>query len=538
MRKFLAVAAVAALAVAVAVPAMALDFKFGGEYRVRFYDGPNVGFGEPAFSVTPNAYLGSPTANPTALPSNPRGVQLRVRPRFDVSDDNGNITATLRLEIGDIEWGNGGGAACVTNAPQQCENTQLNGNNRVGNGAGGGLGADGVNVETKWAYIDAAFPFGVPLRVRAGLQPWYLPKGIIVDDDAIGLRLYGTSSIVSYEFDWFRAQGGPVTASGSIPGIQCVLPTGQIALFSSAATCTAAGGVAGAGISVASAQATSALYDNNNDFIEGKADFAFAKWLNAGIYGVWGRNAATAGGGIGGGPVHYSQWYGLTAAGDVDFLKYDFDAIWGRANAVAADGQDARGYVIDTSVHVPIGPVVWNVAFSYATGDKQDGGKHEIMPWVSPSWNGPGNGVVSEMIGSGGVFDAVEYTQDYAGGLITLGTSLEYRPVKALWLRAAYTYARFTQSESNCGFVVTNIPGHCYGPVYTTMGANSIPAATYAAAGLSTPGGPNTSFGNEINLRADWDVWTGFKVMGELGWLIPSSGKTAGEYVLQLLYNF
>ena len=537
MRKFLAVAAVAALAVAVAVPAMALDFKFGGEYRVRFYDGPNLGFSDSGFTVTPNGYLGSPTAAPTNIPSNPRGVQLRVRPRFDVSDDNGNITATLRLEIGDIEWGNGGGAACVTNAPGQCENTQGNGNNRVGNGSGGGLGADGVNVETKWAYIDAAFPFGVPLRVRAGLQPWYLPKGIIVDDDAIGVRLYGTTGIVSYDFDWFRAQGGPATSTGSI-GIVCTLPTGLVTIATTAAACTAAGGTAGTAVSVASAQATSALYDNNNDFIQAKADFAFAKWLNAGIYGVWGRNAATSGGGIGGGLVHYSQWYGLTAAGDLDFLKYDFDAVWGRSNAVAADGQDARGYVIDTSVHVPIGPIVWNVALSYASGDKQDGGKHEIMPWISPSWNGAGNGVISEMIDSGGVFDAVEYTQDYAGGLATIGTSVEYRPVKALWLRAAYTYARFTQSESNCGYVTSATPGYCYGPVYTGMGANNLPSTAFTNIGLSTPGGPKTSFGNEINLRADWDVWTGFKVMGEVGWLIPSTGSTAAEYVLQLLYNF
>ena len=39
MRKFLVAVAIVGLALLVAAPAMALDFKFGAEYRVRFYDG-------------------------------------------------------------------------------------------------------------------------------------------------------------------------------------------------------------------------------------------------------------------------------------------------------------------------------------------------------------------------------------------------------------------------------------------------------------------------------------------------------------------
>jgi hypothetical protein len=455
-----------------------------------------------------------------------------------VSDDNGNITATLRLEIGDIEFGNGGGAACATDRPGDCQTTQLNGNNRVGNGSGGSLGADGINVETKWAYIDFAMPFGVPLRVRAGLQPWYLPKGILVDDDAIAVRAYGTSGPISYDLSWWRAQGGPAVTGGS-GGVACTLPTGLIVIATTSASCTAAGGTVTGAFANAGQTVTSNLYDNNNDFYQLKFDGAFAKAFNAGVYMVLARRAGTApppGSFVGGGTVHYAQFYGLTTAGDLDFLKYDLDAVWGRANAVAGDGQDARGWTVDTSVHVPIGPVVWNVAFSYATGDKQDGGKHETMPWISPGWNGAGNGVISEMIGSGGVFDAVEYTQDFPGGLITLGTSVEYRPVKALWLRVGYTYARFTQSEANCGYIKTNISGYCYGPTYTKIGATNIASSAYPDG--AAPQGPKTSFGQEINFRADWDLWTGFKIMGEAGWLIPSTGKTAGEYVLQLLYNF
>jgi hypothetical protein len=44
--------------------------------------------------------------------------------------------------------------------------------------------------------------------------------------------------------------------------------------------------------------------------------------------------------------------------------------------------------------------------------------------------------------------------------------------------------------------------------------------------------------GHEFSFRADYDLWTGFKVQGAVGWLIPVHGTTASEYILQLLYNF
>jgi hypothetical protein len=46
------------------------------------------------------------------------------------------------------------------------------------------------------------------------------------------------------------------------------------------------------------------------------------------------------------------------------------------------------------------------------------------------------------------------------------------------------------------------------------------------------------TLGSEISFRADYDVWTNFKIQGVVGWLIPSEGDTAAEYVLQLYYNF
>ncbi len=66
---------------------------------------------------------------------------------------------------------------------------------------------------------------------------------------------------------------------------------------------------------------------------------------------------------------------------------------------------------------------------------------------------------------------------------------------------------------------------------------------TTDAAGNTISGGQGgiagkSSLGQEISFRADYDLWTNFKVQGAAGWLIPSSGSTVGEYVLQFLYSF
>ncbi len=477
MRKFLWVVAVGTLVLALAVPAMALDFKFGSEYRVRFYTAVGLNFVDTSGS-------------------NPRGAQIRIRPLFDVKDDNGNIQGLLRLEIGDIEFGNGGGA---TGAPTNAGGASGvgSGTARVGNGAGGALGNDGVNVETKWAWIDAAFPFGVPLRVRAGLQPWYLPKGILMDDDVAGVRFYGSAKPVSYDLGWYRLNGGPNLNPGTPPA------------GSSGAT------------------ATSNTFDNNYDFYTARVDVAIAEAFNPGIYYIYGRNAST-GVTAGGGSPADSNYLGFTATGKIDTVSYDFDFVWGSAEcgpagtypSVAAcqvgAGDSVKGYMLDASVHVPIGPVTLNLAGSIASGDKRDGGDSEAFPSISPSWNGPGG--LLQIIGSGGLFDAVEYTQDAPTNLWVVALTADYRPVKELLLTAGAGWAGFVETKGNCATVT--IPATaCAGPSYAKLAGHS-------------------TLGLEVFLVSQWDIWTGFKLQGEIGFLVPPAGVTAQEYVLQMLYNF
>lgn len=503
MRKFLMVVAVGALALLVAAPAMAVDFKFGAEYRVRFYDFANAGF---------NNVQGT----------NPRGVQLRIRPRFDASDDNGNITATWRAEYGDTQWGGGGGAngnpVGIDRFGSNFSYSLAPSSNRVGNGAGGAAGADGVALETKWGYIDFAMPFGVPLRVRAGIQPWYLTKGLVTDDDYSGVRMYGSIKPVSYEAWWFRA--------------------------------------ARAGFTGANPANFSTTKDNAADFYGGKLDIAVAKAFNPYIYYIYGDNRANCTGdtagtfnnalagcaaALGNDRVRPQHYVGLGFVGDLGFMSYDLDWVYGYAKGgpngtlVNAFGEvvNVKGWVLDGGVHVPIGPVRINFVGSYATGDNQrKANKSSAFPGgPGPSWSGPSQvaGGAYELIGEGGRFDVITSTQQANTNLWTIGASVEYNPVKALTLRAHYLFAGFAKKDGNCARFV---PGsvQCFGNVY--QGKDYNPAT--GRGGIAD----KSTLGQELGLLAEYTMWTGFKVQGFTGWLIPSSGDTEGKYILQLLYNF
>jgi hypothetical protein len=510
MRKLLWVVAVVALVLTVAAPAMAVDFKFGAEYRVRFYDYVNF----PNFDDSNTLSRG-----------NPRGVQIRVRPRFDVSDDNGNIQATLRLEFGDTEFGGGGGAngsamangAAISLAPR---------GNRTGNGAGGSIGADGVSIETKWAYLDFAMPWGVPLRIRAGVQPWYLPKGLVIDDDAAGVRAYGTVKPVSYEAFWYRANRGPATTAAPASGT-----IGQPGFDNTR--------------------------DNAADYYGGRVDVAIAPFINPGAYFVYGDIRANCLPNAGAGNTQFTagpcttdrvrgQWFaGATVTGTIGIVSYDLDFVYGHAKGgttgslvpngsinfttggAALSPVTVKGWALDGGVHIPVGPFKFNILGAYATGDKQDGGDSEAFPLgPGPSWSGAGGQY--ELIGEGGTFDVVSLQQGITNTWMA-GLTVEYVPVKALWIKLAYGYAGFARNSGNCANVVAGSTS-CYGNVYIGKPTDSFSNLFGGSA--------SSGIGHEAHVRADYTIWTGFKVQGMAGWIFTNAGDNAGKYILQLYYNF
>ena len=480
MRKFLWVVAVGALVLALAAPAMALDFKFGGQYQLRFWSYEGVGFG--SVDGTAGAH--------------PRDVQIRFMPRFETSDDNGNIQTMIRLRMGWNGFGDGGGAGgAPTNAGWTYRQID-----RTGPSAGGAVGNRGVNIETSWMYLDFAAPWGIPLRVRGGYQPLYWHKAILIDDSIAGIRLYGATKPFTYEAGWYRATGGPNTAAAP-----------------------AAGGAARA--------VTSNTYDNNYDFYQFQVGAEVVPWFNPTVDFVYGDNRLNCTPVACPSPANRVRtvfYGGLAVKGKAGIVSYDLDWVYGFADggmagtfgSVGGLGQHTvKGWALDAGLHFPIGPVTINPVASYATGDASNGGDSEAFPGgISPAWNGPGG--YYELIGNGGTLDAATVTQSVITNMWVLGLVFEYRPVKAMYTKFAWGYAGFAKKAGNCAAATQA----CYGPSY--------------AGRPDKPLGAKTTLGNELSFRMDYDLYTGFKARTFAGWFIPSRGDTAQEYGLQLLYEF
>jgi len=103
--------------------------------------------------------------------------RVRVQVNFIASE---NLQGVLMFEIGDIDWGRDPSG------------------NKSGQGAGGDLAADGVNIETKRAYLDWMIP-DTGISVRMGIQGLALPMATnfgspVFNDDVAAIT-------VSYKFD-------------------------------------------------------------------------------------------------------------------------------------------------------------------------------------------------------------------------------------------------------------------------------------------------------------------------------------------------
>lgn len=418
MRKFWMVVAVGLLVGAVAVPAMAIDFQYKGAFRWRLYslDGRASidQLNSPLVSgsgVAPQSAF----AKGSASAGKNGGWQgdLRFRPYVIASDDNGNVQSHLRFEIGDTFFGD-------TSAGS------------VGRGSGGATGADGVAVEVKWAFIDIQLPGGIPLRMRGGVQPWLLPKSIILDDDVAGVRFYGAKAPFTYEIGWMainqRSNGGT------------------------------------------QAFANQAAAGPSNDDInawQGKLDWAIAKPFNPYVYAVYkhgtrfdSANNSTSSDGY---------WFGLGSTGTFGIAKYDVDFVYMNDDPHGAvgggsglgGGSESRnlrqeGWFVDGGIEAPVGPLALGLRFMYATGDKLSStNKSEQFGGVMDSSNTTclggytANGQNELWWNSNGSTYFSWGPDECPGNSWTIGVYGVYRPVKALKLKLDYFYIGASKSETN-----------------------------------------------------------------------------------------
>ena len=122
-------------------------FLIGGNYRIRgiFHNMQDGYFGAPSIGEADDIQ---------------RFLDTRLRLSFDLRP-NPNIRINYQLEIGDITFG-ANNAPIVDDEGRRLENV----------GSGGEAGSDGVNLETKSAYIDIQLPWVSGLSFRGGILGW------------------------------------------------------------------------------------------------------------------------------------------------------------------------------------------------------------------------------------------------------------------------------------------------------------------------------------------------------------------------------
>jgi hypothetical protein len=161
------------LAMTVAVSAVgtaqAVKYEFHGDLDHRFI----VHTDQSRFPTNASIVDGS---------QNERVGNFKYRLWTTAATDDGSTKGVFAIEAGSVRFGRAGGA---------------------GAGLGGAFSGDGVNVETRWAYVDT--DVGGPGRLKIGLQPYSLNKHLW-KETAAGILLDGAfgAGDTKYTFAWMR----------------------------------------------------------------------------------------------------------------------------------------------------------------------------------------------------------------------------------------------------------------------------------------------------------------------------------------------
>ncbi|MFU8857120.1 MAG: hypothetical protein ACNA8S_08950 [Deferrisomatales bacterium] len=180
MKRLLRTALVGTLALGLAAPAFA-DHQIGGYFRTQFIMEEMGGGGF--------ARVDGQRKDPKPV----TGVDNRLRIRWQ-NNINEYVTVVWFGEI-DTPWGE----------PSK------------GNiGAGGQLSSDGVNIETKHAYLEVKIP-DTPLSTRIGMQGFGGSfDGAIMNDDMAGIRLDAKMDMFNATLFWSKYREGSRTAEDDI----------------------------------------------------------------------------------------------------------------------------------------------------------------------------------------------------------------------------------------------------------------------------------------------------------------------------------
>jgi len=184
----------------IATSAMAVTTEFHGEMlqgvgtssNTNAISGPQGAVKTDYFSY--NGRLGGSGASVSKLtvfgndtPSNVFGLS-KLRLQFEAKSDDGLAKFVYASEVGTIDWGYGTSSTSKEN--------------------GFGLSGDGVNVETRFAYLDFAVPgMGKNHKIMAGLQPISINEWVW-KETAAGLSYHGKQGDNKWQLGWVRGENG------------------------------------------------------------------------------------------------------------------------------------------------------------------------------------------------------------------------------------------------------------------------------------------------------------------------------------------
>ena len=191
MKKIATLLLAAGLVFGAATGASAIDFKAKGQWIMSFDYGQNGGFTGGNGMTGFNGKSGGRYANEDEFEA-----RQRVRLQLDAVASEA-LSGTVFFEMGDTTWGNAGA------------------NNRNG----GALGADGLSVEVKNAYIDWIVP-QTDLKIRMGIQGMALPSfttgSNVFNDDVAGITAsYQFNENVAVTALWARPFNDNYTANNT-----------------------------------------------------------------------------------------------------------------------------------------------------------------------------------------------------------------------------------------------------------------------------------------------------------------------------------
>jgi hypothetical protein len=180
-KRILAVAAACALGALSAVPAMAFENEFHGQYTLKYYiDNYEQGY---YGRIDPTTPPGNTAYNTTQNLRTQNYFEQRAR-IFYTAKASDDLKLVTGFEI-DSVWGDKAQGSLPDNTNGVGSSTGFS--TAAFRNSGGALEADAVNLETKWVYLDFKIP-STPTRVTAGIQAFKDSlKGIFFDFDAGGI---------------------------------------------------------------------------------------------------------------------------------------------------------------------------------------------------------------------------------------------------------------------------------------------------------------------------------------------------------------